>query len=217
MTWKDKWVLLPPPAPKSHLKTNYVSPSKGVLVFKSCLNCHKEFKPKNKPQKFCSQSCSAYANQVGKPSHHAKGEQEGNTVCPQCGQAITTNKRIFCSKKCCTESNKVAAEEAIRLWVSGGPSPFLSQTLVSRTVRQLRGTPCEVCGWDCVNPKSGLVPTQVDHTDGNALNNAYSNLQVLCPNCHALTATYGYLNKGSGVRPKRHTVKPLGARNQFSK
>ena len=186
-------------------------------MFKSCLNCHKEFEPKNKLQKFCSQSCSAHANQVGKPSHHKTkwGKQKGN--CLHCGKVVKTSSSTFCNRECCNEFNRWKVSNAVELWVTGGPSPFISQTLVSRTVRQLRGTPCEVCGWNCANPKSGLVPTQVDHTDGNALNNLYANLQVLCPNCHALTATYGYLNKGSGVRPKRLTVKPLGARNQFSK
>lgn len=36
----------------------------------------------------------------------------------------------------------------------------------------------------------GPIPLELDHIDGNSSNNVLSNLRLLCPNCHALTATY---------------------------
>lgn len=36
---------------------------------------------------------------------------------------------------------------------------------------------------------------QIHHIDGNHYNNEESNLQLLCPNCHSLTPTFGALNK----------------------
>ncbi len=35
-----------------------------------------------------------------------------------------------------------------------------------------------------------LIPLELEHIDGNSLNNELSNLKLLCPNCHALTPTY---------------------------
>lgn len=50
----------------------------------------------------------------------------------------------------------------------------------------------------CENPECGLkkwhdndIPLQVHHINGNHFDNRLENLQILCPNCHALTDTYG--------------------------
>ena len=54
------------------------------------------------------------------------------------------------------------------------------------------------CGWGEMHPLTKLVPLEVHHIDGNYKNNDESNLQLLCPNCHALTETYRSLNNGRG-------------------
>ena len=47
---------------------------------------------------------------------------------------------------------------------------------------------CEQCGnTEWMNQP---IPLEVHHIDGNKNNNELSNLQLLCPNCHALTPTY---------------------------
>jgi hypothetical protein len=57
---------------------------------------------------------------------------------------------------------------------------------------------CARCGWQEINPITGLVPVEVEHIDGNLENNAEENLILLCPNCHSLTQFYKNLNKGRG-------------------
>ena len=57
---------------------------------------------------------------------------------------------------------------------------------------------CARCGWGEVNPFTNLIPLEIDHIDGNFLNNQENNLILLCPNCHSLTATYKGANKGQG-------------------
>ena len=65
------------------------------------------------------------------------------------------------------------------------------------------GNKCMECGWCKVHPKTGNVPIQLEHIDGHSENNSLPNLKLLCPNCHSLTPTYGFLNKGNG-RKKRY-------------
>ena len=57
---------------------------------------------------------------------------------------------------------------------------------------------CQKCGWSIISEYTGKIPLQVDHIDGDWTNNRPENLQLLCPNCHTLTANYGSLNKGKG-------------------
>lgn len=54
---------------------------------------------------------------------------------------------------------------------------------------------CQFCGCDG-NWQGGIIALEVDHVDGDNTNNEVTNLQYLCPNCHALTDTYRGRNKG---------------------
>jgi hypothetical protein len=40
------------------------------------------------------------------------------------------------------------------------------------------------------------IPLEIDHVNGDRRDNRLENLRLLCPNCHALTATYRGKNKG---------------------
>lgn len=51
---------------------------------------------------------------------------------------------------------------------------------------------------DCGNEgiwKDKKLKLEVDHIDGNPLNNVADNLRFMCPNCHSQTETYGYNGK----------------------
>ena len=39
------------------------------------------------------------------------------------------------------------------------------------------------------------IPLELEHIDGNSNNHLFTNLTLLCPNCHALTETYRGKNK----------------------
>lgn len=58
---------------------------------------------------------------------------------------------------------------------------------------------CEIpgCGCNFINPYTGLSILQIHHIDGDATNNKEQNLQVLCPNHHAMTEHFGSRNKNS--------------------
>lgn len=42
------------------------------------------------------------------------------------------------------------------------------------------------------------IPLELEHEDGDCTNHRLQNLTLLCPNCHAMTATYAGKNKKSG-------------------
>ena len=54
-----------------------------------------------------------------------------------------------------------------------------------------------------MNPFSNIIPLEIEHIDGNYLNNSESNLTLLCPNCHSLTATYKGANRGNGRKDRK--------------
>ena len=56
---------------------------------------------------------------------------------------------------------------------------------------------CVCCGLNKTwNGK--ILTLQVNHKDGNFLNNKIENLEYLCPNCHSQTETFGTKNINNG-------------------
>lgn len=60
-------------------------------------------------------------------------------------------------------------------------SHILKQKLIRDGIKQDK---CEICGasiWQGVK-----LPLELHHIDGNHYNNEFSNLLILCPNCHSI-------------------------------
>ena len=53
---------------------------------------------------------------------------------------------------------------------------------------------CTICGCDGIW-QEGIISLELHHKDGDNHNNEISNLEYLCPNCHALTENYRGKNK----------------------
>ena len=68
---------------------------------------------------------------------------------------------------------------------------------------------CEFCNNTLWNNMP--IPLEVHHKDGDKENNDIENLQLLCPNCHALTDNY----KGKNTR--KHKLKNLMQEHQDGK
>lgn len=86
--------------------------------------------------------------------------------------------------------------------------PTDTKSFVKRYLVETRGDKCEKCGFAGTNIKTGNSIIQMDHTNGNCFDNHLDNLRLLCPNCHAMTETYGSLNKGSGRAHRRKRSGP---------
>jgi 5-methylcytosine-specific restriction endonuclease McrA len=74
-------------------------------------------------------------------------------------------------------------------------SDRLRRRLINEGLLEQRCSGCKLDTW-----LDQPIPLELDHIDGNHLNNALDNLRLLCPNCHALTPTFRGRNKKP--RPK---------------
>jgi len=160
---------------------------------------------------FCNRSCAARFNNVEypkrapspskrKPSPKKRRSRTAKSLCPTCGRKFRGRNK-YCSSSC-TPSRAQAYQVYVEAWlagdVNGGRRGFTVSRHVRRYLFEKHDSKCARCGWSERNPTSGSIPLHVDHIDGDWRNNRPSNLTLLCPNCHALTPTYGNLNKGRG-------------------
>ena len=132
------------------------------------------------------------------PNEHFNKKSDNLRVCLNCGKELDYSASKYCSQSCQTEFQY---KSYIERWKNGEESGVVGKYEVSAHIRRYLfkkyNCSCQICGWNEVNPVSGKVPLQIHHIDGDCLNNREENLQLLYPNHHALTETYGSLNKDS--------------------
>lgn len=125
--------------------------------------------------------------------------------CLNCGAVLDRLEKRYCNMRC---QQAFAHRRYIDAWLQGDASGVISWGIPTQAVRRylletFQG--CVMCGWAERNPITGKTPLHIDHIDGDWQNNRPDNLRLLCPNHHALTASYGALNRGKG-RPF-HVIK----------
>jgi hypothetical protein len=125
-------------------------------------------------------------------------------ICNNCGKQLeykrnTANK--YCNNKC---QKEYEGKQKVESWLKGEKNPTIS--IVRRYLRENKGYSCEVCDISEWNGKP--IVLEVDHIDGNSLNNSPFNFRFICPNCHSQTPTYKGANRGKG-RPKETRVKTI--------
>ena len=69
-------------------------------------------------------------------------------------------------------------------YIQSGKAIASSKLKEKLLIDGLKERKCEKCGLD--SWLNGPIPLELHHKDGNHYNNAFENLQILCPNCHAL-------------------------------
>ena len=135
-------------------------------------------------------------------------------LCPVCGKEFIKypNKaNIFCSYHCQCEYEY---KENIAKWkngeISGATKRYKVSTFVRRYLLEKNNYSCEECGCNLKNKFTGLSILQIHHKDGNAANTKEENLEVICPNCHAMTENFGSRNKNSVRKYRKEDYKKFG-------
>jgi hypothetical protein len=164
---------------------------------RACKHCLRLLPYEKRRSTYCSHSCAA--------SHNQKGvSRRASVACPQCSESFRPKSRnhTYCSPRCSLDARSARLTER---WLEGlelggswwGVSDYVRRWLISQY-----GEKCVLCEWAEVNPKSGKIPVQVNHVDGNPDNHRPENVQLLCPNCHSLTTSFGGLNRGNGRKQR---------------
>lgn len=67
----------------------------------------------------------------------------------------------------------------------------LKNKLISKGLKEEKCENCQRTKWN-----DRKIPLELEHVNGNRLDNRIENLKLLCPNCHAQTEFYRGKNKG---------------------
>jgi hypothetical protein len=191
---------------------------------KVCLTCNISFF--SYENKFCSNSCAAttinktrVCNKVHKNTENFISNnrflKRGPALrykeykkCLNCERDFlpVAKTSIFCEQICSSEHRKNQREKELEpLLIEGkviSQNIETNNTIYRRYLIRKFGPRCMKCGWSEVNPFSGKVPIELEHKDGNCINNIPDNLELLCPNCHSLSQFYKGANKREGGSPR---------------
>ena len=95
--------------------------------------------------------------------------------CVICGKLILTGLNKKTCSRSCANKNRAGIKYAGRR----SKDKVKHQQALKLRLLRLRGQACERCGYDI------LEILQIHHKNRNRKNNNLSNLELICPNCHA--------------------------------
>lgn len=129
--------------------------------------------------------------------------------CVNCNKILVSYQKKYCSNLC---QKGYEQKQYIERWQNGLEDGLSGEYGLSKRIRRYKlekaNYQCEKCGWGEKNLFTNTYPLEIHHIDGNYKNNKEENLQVLCPNCHALTENYKSANKnGRSGREKYYEKK----------
>lgn len=157
---------------------------------------------------FCSREHQglAFRTHSGIPASSGPENRSGReygkatTPCAKCGNMRTPSRL---TDDLCSKCHRIQGR--IQQWLTGDLSvTYIGRfkepaKWVKRHLIETRGDKCEVCKIS-IRRADGTSVIQMNHIDGDYLNNRIENLELLCPNHHAVTETWGSRNQSMGRR-----------------
>jgi hypothetical protein len=164
---------------------------------KNCKECVQPITTGDKRKEFCCKSCAATYN-----NKRRKKKKKEKTRCLNCSDVCSRSTNKYCGNKCQREYQR----KEIFKKIENGDTQQEHRQYKNYLIFKY-GEKCMECDWCEKNIYSGKIPIELEHIDGNSNNNELKNLKLLCPNHHALTATYKSLNQGNGRHSRRQRYK----------
>lgn len=144
---------------------------------------------------------------IWQPRYNYNGHNDNkrkikNYHCLWCGDKLTKKSKKYCSNQCRQDYEYHIKLNQWKIGVYNTSVIWGVPNFIKRYLWKKYNGKCSRCGWDTPNPYINRVILEIEHIDGNSENNKEDNLDLICPNCHSLTATYKALNKGSGRKDR---------------
>lgn len=143
---------------------------------------------------FCCRSCNASYNNRNNHWRNKPEHKQYPAKCLSCDTQLDKLNKKYCSIQC--QANHTT-QRKITEWKQGG---HVGKGIIKRYLASLRNE-CWECGISSWNGKELVL--ELEHIDGNSMNNKEENLSLLCPNCHSQTPTYKGRNVGNGRHWRR--------------
>lgn len=168
--------------------------SQPLLLTCKDLTCKSEFTTSNPKKQYCSETCRKRAQ-----SERSNKRRRKECVEPDCFIEVSHNADR-CSN-CYETVRKNQTFLRIQSWLDGewlgGTNIKLSHTIRNYLLDHANYC-CSKCGFNIPHPDDNRTILEINHINGDGTDHRPENLEVLCPNCHALTSSYRGRNQGHG-------------------
>lgn len=152
----------------------------------TCVRCSVPLPYEKRSQKFCGHSCRATHQNLAR-STTVEWTCEG---CGKVHKSLPHKAKKYCNHVC---QRIVTKRET---WERLQRGEISERSVIRSTLKREVGEFCFEC--NLTTWRGFPIPLEVHHKDGNAGNNSFDNLSLLCPNCHGITDTWKGRNKGQG-------------------